>query len=233
MGPVFAAGYFLKTVAALPEVLAARSLGPVDMRVRENFSVRSHGSSFEFLAYALPVVREIHLHGCYGFDPAKRYGVVVDLGANSGTFSVLAAKSAERVIAVECGRSDLKKLFDVTMHLNGVTNAVFINKAVAASDGDGRISMRRLILDYAPDGVDFLKVDIEGAESELFGRKPKWLYQVKQISMEVHPCFGADVGHIKNTLENNGFAVTFFAKDLRKVNGLGTGAMGYVRAVRL
>jgi Methyltransferase FkbM domain len=54
--------------------------------------------------------------------------------------------------------------------------------------------------------IDFLKVDIEGAEFDLFDTASGWLKIVRKIAVEVHCRFG-DVRELRRILMNAGFRV--------------------------
>lgn len=49
------------------------------------------------------------------------------------------------------------------------------------------IEMPELLMEHAIDTVDILKVDIEGAENELFSQCDAWISRVRLIIIEVHP----------------------------------------------
>ena len=57
-------------------------------------------------------------------------------------------------------------------------------------DRRGTIEVRGLSLDtlLAPyDAIDYLKVDIEGAEAEIFTRNTAWARKVRCLKVEAHP----------------------------------------------
>jgi FkbM family methyltransferase len=53
------------------------------------------------------------------------------------------------------------------------------------------ITIDDIIQDYGLEKIDLLKVDIEGAEKELFGKPGPWLDQVDAICIELHDWFKA------------------------------------------
>jgi FkbM family methyltransferase len=113
--------------------------------------------------------------------------VVVDIGANIGYYTLLAAKligSVGKVIAFEPS-SDNCALLQQSLQVNGLTNVVLMPYAVADLDGtvsygmddsNGRIAVDlrtdltpvpAVTLDRVLAGeprIDFIKMDIEGAE---------------------------------------------------------------------
>ena len=58
--------------------------------------------------------------------------------------------------------------------------------------------------DFNIESVDYLKMDIEGAEAELMKGDTSWLEHVRAINIEVHSP-PADYDTIKEILERNGF----------------------------
>ena len=52
------------------------------------------------------------------------------------------------------------------------------------------ITMNELFDEFGIDRIDLLKLDIEGAEKEVFGSGPTaWLDRVGVIAIELHDCF--------------------------------------------
>lgn len=229
-GYVFAFKYVLLTLYSLPDVLALGSLSPVDKRIKGLLTVKSHGFAFKFLPEAISVVRELHYHDCYGFDTARKYDTIIDLGANCGTFTALAAKVARRVISVECNTADMPGRFTKTMELNSINNAVFVNKFAASSDSVSNVSINTLTQNFNIRAIDYFKVDIEGAETDLFSSNLEWLKITNQVSMEVHPCFGVDEIALIRILTVHGFTVTLLDKNYSLVPCLPRNSMGYIRA---
>ena len=134
--------------------------------------------------------------------------VIVDLGGNKGNFSkTLRDKFKSRVYAVEPHPALYKKLLklkDVDVFpaaiysTNGIT-ILYANKTRCASIHENLrekepngIRVRAITLDNflkqkKLEKVDLLKVDIEGAEIEMFETlSPKILRHLKQITVEYH-----------------------------------------------
>ena len=77
-----------------------------------------------------------------------------------------------------------------------VTDAGAPDDASRAGGGESPDSVRaitipELIQGHQLDKIDLLKVDIEGAEKELFGAPAPWLGQVDAICVELHDWFKA------------------------------------------
>jgi len=157
----------------------------------------------------------IFLRDEYVVRPDDR--VIVDCGANIGTFALYAASlSGEpRVVAVEPYPATFRQLRD-NVELNGLDGRVSC-VAVALSASDGDVNMyaapevpshaRQVIRPSGPDTVsvpavsllslfrklgletvDLLKMDIEGSEhSVLIHADRNTLGRVKRIALEYHP----------------------------------------------
>lgn len=136
-------------------------------------------------------------------------GTVLDIGANIGSFAVLAAKAgAERVIALEPEPENLQRLH-YHLHLNGVADVVEV-RAMAVScnardvliegegggahilessalPGEGVPSVTLADLIEEAGHVSMLKVDIEGGEWEAFSTvTAEHLGRIDRIAMEWH-----------------------------------------------
>jgi len=124
------------------------------------------------------------------FSP-KTNDVVIDIGAHLGEYSLAVAKNAEIVIAVEAN-PDTFKILQKNIELNKITNIIPINKAIYDSTGyqnlqifgdkSGLSSMvmnyedksdsikvktetlDRLVDNLKLEKVDWIKIDVEGAE---------------------------------------------------------------------
>lgn len=176
-----------------------------------------------------------------GFE-IKGDDIVLDIGAHIGFFTVLAAKSAPKgkIYAFEPSEENFKLLEENTK-INKLDNIELINRAVAkesgirefalsADDPAGhaipyeetnrqKIQVQAVSLDnFLKKGdineVNFLKMDCEGAEYEIFYNCSKeTLNKIDKISMEYHDVdVKRTVTHIKNFLEKNAFRVSIKTK---------------------
>ncbi len=229
-GFLFAFRYFFLTLKALPKVLRTGSLGPVDKLITCRLQVKKWGYVFEFEPDAIPLIRELILHNCYGFDTSRNYNTIIDLGANRGVFTAIAAKKAKQVICVECDSKSMPEKFARTMEMNNIQNAVFINKFASSVTQDNTVSLNYIVKELNLREISFLKIDIEGAEKELFSKNLEWLSVTNEISMEVHPCFGVDTDELLSILKRHGFRCTLLNKDFWPVSELASESMGYIRA---
>jgi FkbM family methyltransferase len=118
---------------------------------------------------------------------------VLDLGANIGSFSLFAAKSADRVYAFEPEKSNYEQLLK-NIDINGAKNIIPIKKAVGGKSGSTLlyksarntaicstavefsdtteavdvVTLSDAMKLCAVDHIDLLKIDIEGSEYDLF-----------------------------------------------------------------
>jgi len=201
---------------------------------RHQFRGRSISWKYADFGY----VWEIFELRCYTAPPGmdiREDDVVVDAGAHVGTFSVFAAVAAPngRVIAVEPCRAHFLRLLG-NVQVNRFSNVVPVNAALASWDGGGTlwkarsgsgsdslvrvgsepgepvqvVSPKTLISRFNLETVSFLKLDIEGAEYDLFSKDTAWLHVVRRIALEAHSGFGnAEI--IVDCLKDAGFRVTW------------------------
>ena len=206
-------------VAPLPRLNTTRTVridGGVSLRYRLN-----RGD--------IQSVREVWLEETYRVPmPLDRVAVVVDLGANIGLTSVYLATRhrPEWVLAVEPVAANAR-LARRNLAANGVRGEV-LEAAVAAEDGfvdfqeaadsnvgrsvsgDGSrrvpaVTMATLLQRLGDDArIDLVKVDVEGAEAELFSGDLDWLRRVRCLMVEFHPD-RVDYPGLVQTLESAGF----------------------------
>ena len=231
-GILFCAKYIVHIILNINTVLNKKSLGIVDTKIHGNVYVTALGIKFKLLNDMMPTIREVLLKNCYGFNADKHYSTIVDLGANRGVFSVIAAKCSDKVISVECNEEEFSAKFQSVMTLNSVGNASLINKFAASYTDETHINLNQIVQDFCLSEISYLKVDIEGAESDLFSANLEWLAITKEISMEVHPCFNVDTQKIYDTLKKSGFTLRCYDLDVRQIPDFTGISMGYLRAAR-
>jgi len=172
--------------------------------------------------------REIFIDQIYRFKPVQNPPVIVDCGANYGT-SVVYFKTTypdARITAVEAD----PKIFEIlrsNIKERNYEHVQLINKAVSPSaqpvefHHEGSCAGRIFPLETAQETfkvdpisldelisepVDFLKMDIEGAESEVIASSNN-LHRVPQLFVEYHSFKGADqsLGALLEKLSSCGF----------------------------
>jgi len=89
--------------------------------------------------------------------------------------------------------------------------------------------MADLLTKHQMTKIDFLKIDIEGSEFDLFSDSCPWLERVQTIVMEVHVAFG-DPRALTAKLQANGFIIELRDNELRPVASLESS--GYLFARR-
>ncbi len=165
------------------------------------------------------VVTEVWRRNDYRIPPSGLRGVVVDVGANVGAFSVLAAKAGADVVHAYEPHPGNRARLEHHLAINGVADRVVVHpEAVAEKTGDTvwitgdgggahvategtattqTVSLADVLGEVGP--VDFLKHDAEGAEWQTFQSVTAHTLheQVKRIALEWHgPLMGPHLAHI-------------------------------------
>ncbi|MFZ2056807.1 MAG: FkbM family methyltransferase [Acidimicrobiales bacterium] len=160
-------------------------------------------------------------------------GLVVDAGAHVGIFSLQAAQWADKVVALEADPVN-HAVLEANVHRNRVNNVVPLDEALwtesvsavsfrradhsgggcvsqAGMDGVRGISLDDLIDQFGP--IDLLKIDIEGAEYEVF-EVARRLGDVHEIVGELHVDSRDDhrAGKLADLLSSSGFEVSIISE---------------------
>jgi FkbM family methyltransferase len=172
--------------------------------------------------------REIFQQEIYRFDAASHAPVIVDCGANYGV-SVVYFKQIfpdAKVIAVEAD-PEVFALLEWNVAEHDLADVTLIKKVVAAQAGEvefhregadaGRIHfmagakevlrLPTIALDeLLTQSVDFLKIDIEGAETEVLAASRR-LDRARQLMVEYHSFTDSpqELPRLLNTLSEAGF----------------------------
>ena len=162
----------------------------------------------------ISVYRQIFFDGEYDIHVKEDPKVIIDLGGNIGLFALLMQSRypGALIISIEPDPDNFAQLQKNTKKFN---NIISYNKAIwhkrellslsekkagaewsqnvnSISGEDFNqekiesITIDDLISNHNLQEIDFLKVDIEGAEAELFSEKTEWLNNVKVIAIELH-----------------------------------------------
>ncbi len=224
--------YFLLLLNVI-SITRTGKLYQADMGMTGNVHFRLYEQDFEFDisllnssgGNAFTFLRELFVRRIYfrAFQNL-RFSCCVDLGCNIGIVSQVLEKLAGpegRVIAVDaqtfqdnqfraylsdkynitfdqrllcgdCVREDRKKLLEMRAMFN------FDTPLFASID--------EIIVENKLDRIDFMKMDIEGAEFEIFADPAEWLHRVDNLAMEVHPDRG-DPQAVLSRLREKGFDV--------------------------
>ncbi|NLH39968.1 MAG: FkbM family methyltransferase [Elusimicrobia bacterium] len=148
-------------------------------------------------------------------------GLIVDMGANVGNFSVMALASHHdnRVIAVEANEN-LSAAFWDQMDLNDFPkNRIILDNFFLGNIGKKQeemivsmgldsvetVSLEKFFSMHDISRINLLKCDIEGGEFGLFS-EGLLLEKIDQIVMEVHYAFG-DKDKLFSELRKGGFSI--------------------------
>ncbi len=157
--------------------------------------------------------RQIFLEEQYSFAVTRAPRVIIDAGANVGLASIYFANRfpTARIFAIECERSNFDLL---TANARPYANVIPIHAALWNVDGEIRVvdpglghwgfmttarspddppssTVRAVTLDtvrreHGIDRIDIMKIDIEGAEREVFDSSATWIGMVDTIIAELH-----------------------------------------------
>lgn len=156
----------------------------------------------------LMVYQEVIVHDQYGCDLPENPKVIVDVGANIGLTSAYFASRfpGARILAIEPEEDNFRLL---RQNLRRYRNVQPIRAALWSSNarvdvrdvGTGSwafqveeslagsvpaITLSTLLKENSVSYVDVLKIDIEGAEIEVFRETPGWLPKVGLLIIELH-----------------------------------------------
>lgn len=239
--------YVVKVVTHVPAILHENNLQPADNAMA--------GKLYRFSVFGRHILldgkwvggaRELYGRKVYfatpGFD-IRPNDIVCDLGCNVGVFTLLAAMSAHRVLAIDAQRPLLDQLY-VNLCLNNCADKVWIRWArIGRTAGllsdphkfsnqpmPENVELSQLLREACVPRIDFLKIDIEGSEFPLFRSDITWLGKVRRIAMEVHTAFGNPVD-IVTILEREGFKVSLVDNNQTVVNRI-CDQSGYLFAIK-
>lgn len=203
-------------------------LQPADRRMGEGpfEAMRKEGSTMVFGPGAFSSIREIWARDVYGYRgllDIRDGGLIIDLGANKGHFSVMALNATTRsnVIAVE-PRADFWAGIHATAALNGVENRLIECRAFLGGSGyraEGAltdqaeyagaevISEADFLERFDIAEIDFLKCDIEGAEAFLFEETSTLLELCRKVAIESHDLGDNKSRDMIDLLERKGFGI--------------------------
>ncbi|MDO8557241.1 MAG: FkbM family methyltransferase [Candidatus Jorgensenbacteria bacterium] len=255
------ARYVWAIVIGIPAIIRVGDLGPASQKmIGRNYAFTISGKQAVLRGEDFGRATELYARGVYNALPEFRLhdgmGVIVDLGANVGDFTVLAAKFAKKVIAVEADKALIETIRE-NARLNGVEDKIIpVRAIIGARSGmfaDPKIKERFFHGDVPPSilfrellekngvrDVDFVKIDIEGSEFDLFKHEIDSFANVKLISMEAHTPFMVhgnevscgDIQELKSIFEHAGFKVWLVDVNGRVVKEI-KGQAGYLFAKNL
>lgn len=204
IGPISALRAVVSKALRVPVVLQARAPGvafPVHVR---------------YPSTDLPTFGQIFFNEDYRFDVLRDPRVIVDAGANIGLASVYFANRypASRIVAVEPEPGNLEMLkrnasyysnieveaaalWNATGHIAlldpGLGEWGFMTGSHEREGYPGEVigkvratTIDKLMRDRGIDRIDILKIDIEGAEREVFEDASAWIDKVDLLVVELH-----------------------------------------------
>lgn len=211
----------------MPTALRTRNLLAADRAMGTGpFQVRSGSTRARLVGeQAFSGLREVWVRSVYSegnFLRIPDHGLVVDLGANMGNFSVmaLAANPTARLIAVEPSARGVAK-WQANIRANGFDNRAticraFVGRFTAQQDSDvsgdphyadvERLDEADFITRYGIERIAFLKCDIEGSEYFLADPDSRLLDMTDRLGIELH-AFGGDVQAFLDMLVRRGFRI--------------------------
>jgi FkbM family methyltransferase len=140
---------------------------------------------------------ENYLLDIYHTGMIKPEDTVVDLGAGIGDFAIKAMRRAKNVIALEPNQQDFDLLLK-NLRANGCHNVVPLDMGVASKAGMNQITYQGRTYSFKVETltailqrqhisrVDFIKLDIEGYETEVIESSIEIIKQARLIAIELH-----------------------------------------------
>jgi FkbM family methyltransferase len=149
--------------------------------------------------------------------------IVVDVGAHVGAYTVRACRKAKLVISIEPFDGAIEALKQ-NLKLNKCNNVIIVQKAIADKRGYNKLkvipgqeamaslsengdivvetdTLDNIIYSQSIDHIDFLKIDIEGAEKTAIKGMKHTLKITKNIMIEVRP----ETEYVIKEIEDTGF----------------------------
>jgi surface carbohydrate biosynthesis protein/FkbM family methyltransferase len=170
--------------------------------------------------------KDIFLHRIYDFEAVRPDPVVIDGGGHIGLFTLCVKQKYPRArVTVFEPDGESLALLRANLSANGCDDVTIVpsglynrdgrvrfgsdnsdGSSIFSPDADTRVSVVRLG-PYLGAGIDYLKLNIEGAESEVLGDVAGQLGQVRELVLEYHgfPETGQCLHRILALLDQKGF----------------------------
>lgn len=178
------------------------------------------------------------VHRIFRPDPYERYfkiapdETVLDVGACFGDTTIPFAKKSKKVVAIEAGPENVAYL-KMNVAISGLQNVYIVEKAtwncrktltlhlsksidrhsIVRNMGEKIIEVQadtidNIVSELGIEKVDFIKMDIEGAEVEALEGAENILSKAKKIVLETHTVDGKKTTHkVQRILKAQGFKV--------------------------
>jgi FkbM family methyltransferase len=163
------------------------------------FKYRDYNILYPSIFYL--ALREVFIYDVYQSELLEEEDTVVDMGAGIGDFSVLASKKVGRkgqVIALEPNRQDFD-ILEANIARNNCRNVIALNLGVGKEQEikemtfwgrtfESRLDTMTNILGNCgiERRINFVKMDIEGYETEVIKNNIKLMSESNVISLECH-----------------------------------------------
>ena len=189
------------------------------------------------------IMAEVYKDRVYApFMEGKKDLTVLDIGANIGLTSYYFSQFAKQVISLEPSLEHFD-VFTTMLKYNKIGNVMPVNKALYIKDGvlpfhhnanrtmyslHGAVddnssptedvqctTIKSLFDEYKLDHVDFMKLDVEGSETEIVSHSSfvEVADKIDTMVIEQHSWSGRNEHQLKDALESVGFAVSQFPND--------------------
>lgn len=224
-GLIIATKWLLFICLTLPQCIKHKNLQPADRKMGNGpFQVRYKNAKASMIGnQVISGIREIWVRDVYlgnGFLSLEQNGLVIDLGANMGNFTILAlaSNSGSKVIAVE-PNLESNSSFNRQVKLNNFEDRVSLRRYFIGSaspkqkemlkDPNSKdakfISQKEFIELNNLSRIDFLKCDIEGSEFD-FMNDTSLLQITNQLAIEIHD-FAGNRNELIEKLKQLGFNI--------------------------
>jgi FkbM family methyltransferase len=224
-GLIIATKWLLFIFLTLPQCIKFKNLQPADKLFGEGpIKVKPKYGSVHLLGGQIfSSIREIWVRNVYlkdDFIKIPDEGIVVDLGANVGSFTMQALANSKNcnVIAVE-PNEELNRLFSRQIEFNSFSSRVILHRFFIGfrsakqnqmlndplSKDAQFITQKEFIEMNKLSRIDFLKCDIEGSEFD-FINDTSLLQITKQLAIEIHD-FAGDRNIFIKKLKEFGFLI--------------------------
>jgi FkbM family methyltransferase len=224
-GLIIATKWLLFIFITLPQCIKFKNLQPADRKLGEGpFQVNYKKVKASMIGkQVISGIRDIWVRDVYlgnGFLSLEQNGLVIDLGANMGNFTILAlaSNSDSKVIAVE-PNLELNSNFNSQVKLNNFEDRVSLQRYFIGSpfsqqkemlkDPNSKdakfISQKEFIELNNLRKISFLKCDIEGSEFD-FINDTSLLQITNQLAIEIHD-FAGDRNTFIKKLRELGFNI--------------------------
>lgn len=216
--------WLLVILIKIPQILKSRNLFAADQLMGSGPYQITFKSGVEFQIQGPGVIssiREMYCRDVYlgnGEISINEDSIVLDLGANIGSFGLLALAHNKNVKVISVEPSKILNMYQVkNLELNkGYSDRIKIINTFVGKNYDLSIDPREyseitmteqdLISELEIKHINFLKCDIEGGEFELFSGNSKLLQISDQIGMEIHS-FAGDPNTLISNIKFHGFNV--------------------------